>query len=91
VDEIFAGKYDLQKKVDLKEMKNIPYGAIAMWTLCDKLFAGLQQLMAGARTFNLKKISREDLFSANRETVEVTRIPFISDVLDDSAKKILKS
>ena len=88
---IFAGYYDLQKKVGPKEMKNIPYGAIAMWTLCDKLSAGLQQLMAGARKFNLKEISREDLFSANREAVEVTGIPFITDVLDDSAKKILKS
>ncbi len=91
VDEIFAGYYDLQKKLGAKEMKKIPYGAIAMWTLCDKLAAGLQQLMAGARRFNLKEISRDDIFSANRETVEVTGIPFITDVLDEGAKKILKS
>lgn len=90
-DEIFAGYYDVQKKVGAKEMKKIPYGAIAMWTLCDKLIAGLQQLMAGARRFNLKEISRDDIFSGNKETVEVTGIPFITDVLDDSAKKILKS
>lgn len=90
-EEIFAGYYDVQKKVGAKEMKKIPYGAIAMWTLCDKLTAGLQQLMAGARRFNLKEISRDDIFSGNKETVEVTGIPFITDVLDDSAKKILKS
>lgn len=90
-DEIFAGYYDVEKKVGAKEMKNIPYGAIAMWTLCDKLSAGLQQLMAGARKFSLGEISRDDLFSANKETVEVTGIPFITDVLDDKAKKILKS
>ncbi|HPP81101.1 MAG TPA: glutamate synthase-related protein [Deltaproteobacteria bacterium] len=90
-DEIFAGYYDVQKKVGAKEMENIPYGAIAMWTLCDKLSAGLQQLMAGARKFSLSGVSREDLFSANKETVEVTGIPFITDVLDDRAKKILKS
>ena len=52
-DEIFAGYYDVQKKIGADEMKNIPYGAIAMWTLADKLGAGLQQLMAGARRFNL--------------------------------------
>jgi glutamate synthase domain-containing protein 2 len=91
VDEIFAGYYDLQKKVGPKEMKKLPYGAIAMWTLCDKLAAGLQQLMAGARRFNLKEITRDDIFSANKETVEVTGIPFITDVLDEGAKKILKS
>jgi glutamate synthase domain-containing protein 2 len=47
-EEIFAGYYDVQKKVGAGEMKNIPFGAIAIWTLCDKLAAGLQQLLAGA-------------------------------------------
>ncbi len=88
-EEIFAGYYDVQKKVGEGEMKNIPYGAIAMWTLADKLTAGLQQLMAGARRFNLSEMSRSDLFSGNRETEKETRIPYITDVLDESAKKIL--
>ena len=88
-EEIFAGYYDVQKKVGAKEMKNIPYGAIAMWTLADKLSAGLQQLMAGARKFNLREIAREDLFAGNRETEKETGVPFITDVLDERAKKIL--
>jgi len=88
-EELFAGYYDLQKKVGEKEMKNIPFGAIAIWTLSDKLAAGLQQLMAGARKFSLNKISRNDIFSANRETEKETQIPFITDILDESAKKIL--
>lgn len=90
-DEIFAGYYDVQKRVGKDEMKNIPFGAIAAWTLSDKLAAGLQQLMAGARKFSLKAISRDDIYSANRETEEVTGIPFITDVDDSAAKKILKS
>jgi len=90
-EEIFAGYYDVQKKVGASEMKNIPLGAIAIWTLADKLAAGLQQLMAGARKFSLKEISRNDLASANRETERETKIPFITDVLDESAKKILNS
>jgi glutamate synthase domain-containing protein 2 len=88
-EEIFAGYYDVEKRVGKKEMKNIPYGAIAMWTLADKLAAGLQQLMAGARKFSLKDMAREDLFSANRETEKETKIPFITDVADKRAKKIL--
>jgi glutamate synthase domain-containing protein 2 len=90
-DEIFAGYYDVQKRVGAAEMKNIPFGAIAMWTLADKLAAGLQQLMAGARKFNLKDISRQDIFSANRDVERETGIPFITDVLDERAKKILNS
>lgn len=90
-DEIFACYYEVEKKVGKKEMKNIPFGAIAIWTLMDKLSAGVQQLMAGARKFSLKEISRDDLFAANRETARETGIPFITDALDESAKKILKS
>jgi glutamate synthase domain-containing protein 2 len=90
-EQIFAGYYDVQQKVGASEMKNIPYGAIAMWTLADKLAGGLQQLMAGARRFTLKDISRDDLFSANRETERETKIPFITDVLDEKARMILNS
>ncbi|MCX8109929.1 MAG: glutamate synthase-related protein [Syntrophorhabdaceae bacterium] len=90
-EEIFAGYYDVQKKVGEDEMKNIPFGAIAIWTLADKLAAGLQQLMAGARKFSLPEISRKDLFSGNRETEKETGIPFITDVLDEQAKNILNT
>ncbi|MBT8227645.1 MAG: hypothetical protein KJO75_19410 [Dactylosporangium sp.] len=90
-EELFAGYYEVQKKVGEREMRNIPYGAIAMWTLADKLAAGLQQLMAGARTFSINEISRNDVFSANRETERETRIPFITEVLDDRAKSILNT
>jgi len=89
-EEIFAGYYDVQNKVGAEEMKNIPFGAIAVWTLADKLAAGLQQLMAGARKFSMDQIAREDIFSANRETQRETGIPFMTDVDDQIAKKILK-
>ena len=88
-EEIFAGYYDVKNKVGADEMKNIPLGAIGVWTLADKLAAGLQQLMAGARKFNLSEISRDDLFAANRETEKETGIRFMTDVSDEIAKKIL--
>ena len=37
--------------------------------------AGVQQLMAGARKFRLCEITRDELFSANRETEKETGIP----------------
>ncbi|MCM8798925.1 MAG: glutamate synthase-related protein [Candidatus Omnitrophica bacterium] len=89
-EEIFAGYYDVQKKVGKEEMKNIPYGAICVWTLADKISAGLQQLLAGARKFSVKAISRGDISSANRETERETGIPFITEIGDREAKKILK-
>ena len=90
-ENIFACWYEVEKKVGKDEMKNIPFGAVALYTLADKLKAGLQQLMAGARRFSVSSISREDLFSLNRETEEVTGIPFITEAEDDVAKEILNS
>jgi len=88
-EEIFAGYYDVQKKVGKDEIKKIPFGAIASWTLADKLTAGLQQLMAGARRFSLPAIAREDLFAANRETAKETGVPYITEIQDEKAKAIL--
>jgi hypothetical protein len=90
-EQIFAGYYDVEKIVGKDEMARVPFGAIAMYTLADKLSAGLQQLMAGARKFSMSELSREDLCSANRETERETGIPFITDVHDEIAKKILNS
>ena len=90
-EEIFAAYFDLEKKVGKKEMKNIPYGAIAFYTLADKLACGLQQLMAGARKFSLDQIARTDLFAGNRETAKETGIAHVSDYNDETAQKILNS
>lgn len=90
-EEIFAAYYDVQAKVGSAAMQDIPYGAIAIWTLADKLAAGLQQFMAGARKFSISEISRSDLYAANRETAAETGISFITDVQDESAKKILNA
>jgi hypothetical protein len=88
-EEIFAGYFEVQKKIGGKAMEEIPYGAIAIWTLCDKLRAGLQQIMAGARKFSPAEISRDDLMSANRETEQELGIPFMTEALDRAAKRIL--
>lgn len=89
-EEIFAGYYDVQHIVGADEMKNIPYGAIASYTAADKLSAGLQQLLAGVRKFNVNDITREEIFSGNEETAQITGVPFMIDVDDDKALSILK-
>ncbi|SHH66867.1 glutamate synthase (NADPH) GltB2 subunit [Desulfofustis glycolicus DSM 9705] len=88
-EELFASYYDVEKKVGREEMRNIPYGAIAMCTMVDKLACGLQQLLAGARKFSVDQISRNDLFAANRETAQETGITFITDANNESARQIL--
>jgi hypothetical protein len=49
----------------------------------------LQQLLAGARKFSALQITRDDIFSGNRETARETGIRHMADANDESAKKIL--
>ena len=90
-EEIFSEWEAVRDKVGDDEMKNIPFGAIAMRGYTDKLACGLQQFMAGARKFNLSEISRDDLITSNRETEEITDIPFMTEALDEEALSILKA
>ena len=90
-EEIFAAWEMVNNKVGTNEMKNIPFGAIAMCGYVDKISCGLQQFMAGARKFNLSEIRRDDLMAANRETAAETAIPYMTDALDQEAKKILQA
>jgi hypothetical protein len=70
-------------------MSNIPYGAIAMYTMADKLACGMQQLLAGARKFNVSQLTRNEIFAANRETAKETGITYITDANNEIAKEIL--
>jgi glutamate synthase domain-containing protein 2 len=90
-EEIFSGWEAVKNKVGEREMKDIPFGAVAMYAYADKLACGLQQFMAGARKFSLPQIGREDLMAANRETEALSGIPFMTDALDEQAKQILNS
>ena len=88
-EEIFAGWESVKKKVGAVEMKNVPFGAVAMYGYADKLACGLQQFLAGARKFTLAEISRGDLMAANRETAAETGLPFMTEAQDEAGRRII--
>jgi hypothetical protein len=90
-EEIFAAWEDVKNVVGEKEMESIPFGAVATFGYIDKVSCGLQQLMAGARKFQLNEITRDELMASNRETAAETGIPYMTDALGESALKILKA
>jgi hypothetical protein len=89
-EEIFAGWEAVKTLVGAKEMESVPFGAVAMYGYVDKLSCGLQQFMAGARKFRLSEIARSDLMAANRETEQLTGLPFVTEALNDKALEILR-
>jgi hypothetical protein len=72
------------------EMKNIPLGALGIYSYGDKIKVGLQQLMAGARCFSLPAITRRELMSLTEECAKVTGIPYLMDAYREEAEKILE-
>ncbi len=88
-EEIFVNYEDVANIVGKAEIKKIPLGAIGIYSYANKLQVGLQQLMAGARCFNLAAITRNELMSLTEECAAVTGIPYIMDCYRDEAIAVL--
>jgi hypothetical protein len=70
-------------------MKDMPLGALGVYSFVQKIKVGLQQLMAGSRNFRLATISRKDLMSLTEEAAEVSGIPYVMDAYRKEAEAIL--
>jgi glutamate synthase domain-containing protein 2 len=90
-EEIFVNYEDVKNIVGADEMKNIPLGAIGVYSYAEKLRVGLQQLMAGTRNFSLPAISRKDLMSLTEDCAKVTGIPYLMNAYREEAMEILNS
>jgi glutamate synthase domain-containing protein 2 len=87
-EEIFVTYNTLKDKYG-KEIENMPLGAIGIYTFCQKIRTGLQQLMAGSRNFNLSTISRKDIMALTEEAAKISGISYVMDAYREEAEKIL--
>jgi len=90
-EEIFVCYEQVKDIVGANEMKNIPLGAVGIYSYADKIRVGLQQLMAGTRCFNVSAITRNELMSLTEECAKVTGIPYLMEAYRKEAVKILTS
>ena len=74
---------------DGDDIKNIPLGAIGIYTFSQRIRVGLQQLMAGSRNFSLGSISRRDLMSLTEEAAKISGIPYVMDAYRKEAESVL--
>lgn len=89
VEEIFVCYEELKEKYGA-EIKNIPLGAVGIYTFSQKIKVGLQQLMAGSRKFNISTIGRHDLMALTEEAAKISGIPYVMDAYRDEAMKIIE-
>lgn len=90
VEEIFVNYEDVKSLVGSEEIKNIPLGAIGIYSYSEKIKVGLQQLMAGARCFSIPAISRNELMSLTDECANISGIPYLMDAYRQEAMEILE-
>jgi glutamate synthase domain-containing protein 2 len=90
-EEIFVNWEDVKNIVGANEIKNIPLGAVGIYSYVEKLRVGLQQLMAGARCFSVPAITRRELMSLTEECAKVTGIPYLMDAYREEAMAVLNS
>ena len=88
-DEIFVTAPELRRQFKDK-FKDIPTGAIGLYTYFKRLSQGVRQLMAGNRKFALSYIGRDDIAALTKEAADISGIPFITEVDKDEVRKILK-
>lgn len=89
LDQVFFGAAKLKEKYG-KDFEKMTTGAVGMYTYYERLTTGLQQLMAGARKFALKHISRDDIVALTREASDISGIPFVMESDWKEVEKILK-
>ena len=89
VDEIFVAYAELKEKYG-EAIKDIPLGAVGIYTYCQKFKVGLQQLMAGSRNFKLSTISRKDLMALTEEASKISGISFVMEAYNEEANRILE-
>ncbi len=87
-EEIFVSYEELREKFG-ERFREIPMGAIGLYTYVQKFRTGLQQIMAGSRNFSLKVVGRNDLMALTEEAAGISGIPYIMDAYRDDAISIL--
>ncbi len=87
-EEIFVSYEELKARYG-DDIKNIPLGAVAIYTYCQKFKTGLQQLMAGSRNFSISSISRDDLMALTEDAAKISGIPYVMDAYRDEAERVL--
>ncbi len=88
-EQIFVCYDELVAEYGAEAVRRMPLGAVAIYSVVQKLRVGLQQLMAGSRNFTVSAISRNDLMALTEEAARISGIPYVMDAYRDEAMRII--
>jgi hypothetical protein len=87
LEEIFGDIREL-KGIYGDNAKNIPPGAIGVYSYINRISAGLKQLMALNRKFSLQYIDRSDIVPLTEIATKITGLSTYSDIADEQLNNI---
>jgi hypothetical protein len=88
-EQIYVTYELLRQRYGKDVMKDLPLGAVGIYTFTEKLKLGLQELMAGTRSFRVDKITRRDLMCLTEEAAKISGVPYVMDSYREEAERIL--
>lgn len=88
MDEIFVLSSKV-KRLFSSNGREVPAGAVGVYSYYQRLSQGLRQLMCGSRKFGLEHLTRDDVVTLTREAAEVTGLRYIMDADKEIAEQIL--
>ncbi len=88
MDEIFVLASKV-KRLFGSNGREVPPGAVGVYSYYQRLSQGLRQLMCGSRKFALEHLTRDDVVTLTREAAEVTGLKYIMDADSEIAEQIL--
>ena len=88
IEATFIEASRLKKKLGRK-FKDLPTGAMGLYTYNQRLIQGLKQLMCGARKFALQHITRDDIVALTPESAKASGINYVTDADKEEVEKIL--
>jgi len=89
-EELFVTAPEVKRLVGADRFKDVPTGALGVYTYFSRLAQGMKQLMAGARKFDLSLIDRADVACLTQEATRVTGLEYITHVDADEVEDILE-
>jgi len=88
IDAVFVEASELKSRYQ-ERFKDLPSGAMGVYTYNQRLVQGLRQLMCGARKFALQHITRDDIVALTLEAAKVSGIDYVIDADKEEVEKIL--
>ena len=70
-------------------VKELPLGAIGIYSFSQKIRVGLQQLMAGSSNFSLGSITRKDVVALTEDDAKISGISYIMDAYRAEAEEVI--